>query len=171
VYKKILIVFLLTGIAFSQQKIGVVFMEKIRLDYPGQEDVRAQLEAELQALQIEQNTMLAQLDSMYKAYEQQSLMISDDLKKAKQQEIKDMESEFNNWRQITLDPNGELARKQAQWELDWNNEVKEAITNVAIRGGFDLIIDGSMAALYAKPTINITDDILTELSGNKQTAE
>ena len=33
VYKKILTVLLLTGIAFSQQKIGIVFSEKIRLDF------------------------------------------------------------------------------------------------------------------------------------------
>ena len=171
-YKKILTVLLLTGIAFSQQKIGVVFMEKIRLDYPGQQEVRAQLELEFEVLQKEYATMVAQLDSMAKEYEQQSLMISDDLKKAKQQEIIDMESSINNWRLIKFDPNnGEFTRKQAQFEFDWNNEVKEAVTNVAISGGYDMIIDGSMSSLYTKPTINITDDVLTELSGKSQSAE
>ena len=42
-YKKILTVLLLTGIAFSQQKIGIVFSEKIRLDFEEFKDVEQQL--------------------------------------------------------------------------------------------------------------------------------
>ena len=29
--------------------------------------------------------------------------------------------------------------------------------------GMDLIIDGTQASLYTKPTIDLTDDVLTEL--------
>ena len=48
-YKKILTLLLLTGIAFSQQKVGIVFMEKLRLDYEGFKDGQQQLQLELGA--------------------------------------------------------------------------------------------------------------------------
>lgn len=171
-YKKILFTMLFLSSVFAQQKIGVVFSESIRLNFEEFKKVEQELQADLEIVQKEYQLMATQLDSMAKEYEQQSLMISDDLKKAKQQEIIDMESSINNWRLIKFDPNnGEFTRKQAQFEFDWNNVVKEAVTNVAISGGYDMVIDGSMSSLYTKPTINITDDVLTELSGKSQTAE
>ena len=50
-YKKILTVLLLTGIVFSQQKIGIVFSEKIRLDFEEFKDVEQQLQLELEVIQ------------------------------------------------------------------------------------------------------------------------
>ena len=52
-YKKILTVLLLTGIVFSQQKIGIVFSEKIRLDFEEFKDVEQQLQLELEVIQKE----------------------------------------------------------------------------------------------------------------------
>ena len=142
-YKKILTLLLLTGIAFSQQKVGIVFMEKLRLDYEGFKDGQQQLQLELGALEKEYAAMVAELDSMVKEYDQQSLMMSDDLKKAKEQDIREMDTSINNWRLVKFDPNsGEFTRKQAQLEFDLMNQIKLAVDNVAINGGFDLIIDG-----------------------------
>ncbi len=83
-YKKILTVLLLTGIVFSQQKIGIVFSEKIRLDFEEFKDVEQQLQLELEVIQKEYQSMATELDSMVKEYEQQSLMMSEELKKAKE---------------------------------------------------------------------------------------
>ena len=86
-YKKILTILLLTGIAFSQQKIGVVFSEKIRLDFEDFKDVEQQLQLDLEVIQKEYQSMATELDSMVKEYEQQSLMMSEELKKSKKSKI------------------------------------------------------------------------------------
>ena len=44
-------------------------------------------------------------------------------------------------------------------------------TSLAISKGFDLIIDGSQASLYTKPTIDLTDDVLYELRKTNQSTE
>ncbi len=170
-YKKILTVLLLMGIAFSQQKIGIVFMEKLRLDYEGFEDSQAQFQLEYEVIQKEFQSMATQLDSMVKEYEQQSLMMSEELKKAKEQDIIDMNNSLQSYQLSKVGPDGELTRKQAQLEFDLMNQVKIAVDNVAINGGFDLIIDGSSSSLYTKPTLNVTDDVLTELRKNNQSSE
>ena len=61
-YKKILTILILSGIAFSQQKIGIVFSEKIRLDFEEFKEVEQQLQLDLQVIQKEYQTMATELD-------------------------------------------------------------------------------------------------------------
>ena len=169
--KKILTVLLLMGIVFSQQKIGVVFMEKLQLDYEGFADVDAQIQLEYEVAQKEFQLMATKLDSMVKELNEQSLGMSDELKKAKQQDINDMNNSIQIYQLSKVGPEGELTRKQAQLEFDLMNQIKAAVNKVAIDGGFDLIINGSAASFYTNPTLNVTDNVLTELRKNNQSSE
>ena len=168
VYKKIVILLLLIGVSFAQEKIGVVFSEKIRLDIEEFKEVEQQLQLDLQVIQKEYQTMATELDSMVKEYEQQSLMMSEELKKAKEQDIVDMNNAMQSYQQAKVGPNGELTRKQAQLEFDLVQKFKSAVDAVAISKGYDIILDGSQASLYTKPTHDLTDDVLYELRKSKE---
>ena len=148
-YKKIAMLILLVSMSFAQEKIGVVFSEKIRLEFEEFKDVEQQLQLELQVIQ--------------KEYEKQSLMMSEELKKAKEQDIVDMNNSMQSYQLSKVGPDGELTRKQAQLEYELVEKFKSAVNSVAISGGYDLIIDGSLASLYTKPTHDLTDDVLYEL--------
>ena len=168
VYKKIVILLLLVGVTFAQEKIGVVFSEKIRLDFEEFNEVEQQLQLDLQVIQKEYQTMAVELDSMVKEYEQQSLMMSEELKKAKEQDIVDMNNAMQSYQQAKVGPNGELTRKQAQLEFDLVQKFKSAVDAVAISKGYDIILDGSQASLYTKPTHDLTDDVLYQLRKSKE---
>ena len=168
-YKKILFTMLFVSTVFAQQKIGVVFSETIRLNYEEFQNVERELQADLQIVQNEYQLMATQLDSMAKEYEQQSLMLSEDLKKAKEQDIIDMQNSMQSYQLAKLGPNGELTLKQQQLEFLLVEKFKTAVNAVATAKGLDLIIDGTQASLYTKPTIDLTDDVLTELK--KQSTE
>ena len=168
VYKKIAILLLLISVSFAQQKIGVVFSEKIRLDFEEFKEVEQQLQLELQVIQNEYQTMATELDSMVKEYEQQSLMMSEELKKAKEQDIVDMNNSMQSYQQAKVGANGELTRKQAQLEYELVQKFKAAVDAVAISKGYDIIMDGSQASLYTKPTHDLTDDVLYELRKSKE---
>ena len=168
-YKKILFTMLFFSIVFAQQKIGVVFSETIRLNYEEFQNVERELQADLEIVQKEYQLMATQLDSMAKEYEQQSLMLSEDLKKAKEQDIIDMQNSMQSYQLAKLGPNGELTLKQQQLEFLLVEKFKTAVNAVATAKGLDLIIDGTQASLYTKPTIDLTDDVLTELK--KQSTE
>lgn len=168
-YKKILFTMLFFSTVFAQQKIGVVFSETIRLNYEEFQNVERELQADLEVVQREYQLMATQLDSMAKEYEQQSLMLSEDLKKAKEQDIIDMQNSMQSYQLAKLGPNGELTLKQQQLEFLLVEKFKTAVNAVATAKGLDLIIDGTQASLYTKPTIDLTDDVLTELK--KQSTE
>jgi len=163
VYKKIAMLILLVSMSFAQEKIGVVFSEKIRLEFEEFKDVEQQLQLELQVIQKEYEAMAVELDSMVQEYEKQSLMMSEELKKAKEQDIVDMNNSMQSYQLSKVGPEGELTRKQAQLEYELVEKFKNAVNAVAISGGYDLIIDGSLASLYTKPTHDLTDDVLYEL--------
>ena len=168
-YKKILFIMLFFSTVFAQQKIGVVFSETIRLNYEEFQNVERELQADLEVVQKEYQLMATQLDSMAKEYEQQSLMLWEDLKKAKEQDIIDMQNSMQSYQLAKLGPNGELTLKQQQLEFLLVEKFKTAVNAVATAKGLDLIIDGTQASLYTKPTIDLTDDVLTELK--KQSTE
>ena len=98
-------------------------------------------------------------------------IIIEELKKAKEQDIVDMNNSLQSYQMSKVGPNGELTRKQAQLEFELVEKFKEAVNAVAISKGFDLIIDGSQASLYTKPTIDLTDDVLYELRKTNQASE
>ena len=162
-YKKITILLLLISISFAQEKIGIVFSEKIRLEFEEFKDVEQQLQLELDVIQKEYQAMATELDSMVKEYEQQSLMMSEQLKKAKEQDIVDLNNSMQSYQLSKVGPNGELTKKQAQLEYDLVQKFKNAVDSVAISEGYDIIIDGSQASLFTKPTHDLTDVVLFEL--------
>ena len=170
-YKKILFMVLLLSFSLAQQKIGVVFSETRRLNYEEFKQVEKELQADLEIIQKEYQLMATELDSMVKDYEKQSLILSEELKKAKEQDIVDMNNSMQSYQLSKVGPQGELTRKQAQLEFELVEKFKAAVNAVAISKGFDLIIDGSQASLYTKPTIDLTDDVLYELRKADQSSE
>mgnify|MGYP007000051060 len=78
-------------------------------------------------VQNEYQLMATQLDSMAKEYEQQSLMLSEDLKKAKEQDIIDMQNSMQSYQLAKLGPNGELTLKQQQLEFLLVEKFKTAV--------------------------------------------
>ena len=162
-YKKIAMLILLVSMSFAQEKIGAVFSERIFANFSEYKDVEEQLQLDLQAIQFEFDKMAVELDSMLQEYEKQSLMMAEELKKAKEQDIVDMNNSMQSYQLSKVGPDGELTRKQAQLEYELVEKFKTAVNTVAISGGYDLIIDGSLASLYTKPTHDLTDDVLYEL--------
>ena len=63
-YKKIAILVLLMSISFAQEKIGVVYTERIVLEYEEFKDIEEQLRLEFGDVQKEFDAMQTELDSM-----------------------------------------------------------------------------------------------------------
>ena len=168
-YKKIAMLILLISMSFAQEKIGAVFSERIFANFSEYKDVEEQLQLDLQAIQFEFDKMAVELDSMLQEYDKQSLMMSEELKKAKEQDIVDMQNSMQSYQLSKVGPEGELTRKQAALEYDLNMKVQKAIETVAINKGFDIILEGSGAVRYTKGAYDLTDDVLFQLNNSKTT--
>ena len=79
-------------------------------------------------------------------------------------EIEALELQGRKYQQEQFDPqNGQLMRKQAQMEYEIVGKVQEAVRTVAIKDGFDYVMDATIGLLYVQPKYDMTDDVLHEL--------
>ena len=159
-YNKIAILVLLISISFTQEKIGVVYSERIVLEYEEFKDVEEQLRLEFGDKIKEFEAMQAELDSMGQEYNEDSLKMSAELKKAKETDIIEMQQAMQNY---SLVFNNELTKREQQLEYELVQKYKKSLDYVATKQGYTIVIYGSAATLYVTPKLNITDDVLYEL--------
>ena len=146
----------------AQLKIGYILSERIRTEYDEFKEAESQLQLEYRKVQYTFDQMVIKMDSLKQEYEVKRLMALDKGASIKQ-EIEEMEKQAQNYQAEKIGPQGELMRKQAQLEYDILAKVKKAVDKVAIAGGYDYIMDASVAILYYKPKFDLTDDVLHEL--------
>jgi len=154
--------FSLAGTAKAQLKIGYILSERIRTEYDEFKEAESQLQLEYRKVQYEFDQMVLKMDSLKQEYEVKRLMALDKGASIKQ-EIEQMERQAQTYQAEKIGPQGELARKQAQLEYGLLSKIKQAVSKVAIAGGYDYIIDASVGLLYFKPKFDLTDDVLHEL--------
>ena len=146
----------------AQLKIGYILSERIRGEYEEFKEAESQLQLEYRKVQFEFDQRVKKLDSLKQDYEVKRLMSLDKGESIKQ-EIEQTEKQIQTYQAEKVGPQGELMRKQAQLEYDILAKVKKAVDKVAIAGGYDYIMDASVAILYYKPKFDLTDDVLHEL--------
>ncbi|MCH8012511.1 MAG: OmpH family outer membrane protein [Candidatus Marinimicrobia bacterium] len=149
-------------LGWSQIKVGYVQSERIRSEYEEFRVAENELQLEFRKAQFEFQTMSDRLDSLRAAFETQRLMSSPEWKREREQEIAGLERQVQDFQLRKVGPEGELYQRQLQMETEIIQKVQRAVSKVAIDRGFDYILD-SVSLLYAKPTHNLTDDVLYEL--------
>ena len=147
----------------GQIKVGFVNSERIRTEYEEFKTAADQLQLEYQKIQFEYQEMLSQLDSLKEIFETQRLMSSAEWRKEKEKDISDYERKIQEFQVKKVGPEGEMFQKQTRMEMELHSKVKKAVDNVAISNKYDFIFDG-VSLLYGKPTYDVTDDVLYELS-------
>ena len=167
--RKTIMIAVLAGItllpftAQGQIQVGYVKSERIRTEYEEFRDAESQLQMDFRKVQFEYGAMVAKLDSLSQDFETQRLMSSPEWRRKKETQISQLQQDIQLFQQQKVGPEGELYKKQAQLEYEILAQVKQAVDKVAIDKGYDYILDASVSLLYAKPTYDVTDDVLHEL--------
>jgi outer membrane protein len=157
---------LFMSFVFSEVKIGYVDSQQIMTQYEGFRLAQIELEKEQKRLEAEYNTMAQQLDSLYRSYEQQRLLMSDDRKKEKENELVAKERELQEFGMKKLGPqNSELVQIQNQLMQPILKVFSDACNKVGADQGYDFIFDaGTGGLLYSLESHNITDEVIEEMN-------
>ena len=167
--RKTIMIAVLAGITLlpytvqGQIQVGYVKSERIRMEYEEFRDAESQLQMDFRKVQFEYQVMVAKLDSLSQDFETQRLMSSPEWRRKKETQISQLQQDIQLFQHQKVGPEGELYKKQAQLEYEILAQVKQAVDKVAIDKGYDYILDASVSLLYAKPTYDVTDDVLHEL--------
>ena len=149
----------------SAQKFALVDMEYILKNIPAYERANEQLnqvskkwQAEVEALQVEAQTL-------YKNYQNEVVFLSQEQKKARQDAIVAKEQEAAELKKKYFGPQGELFKKRTALMSPIQEEIYNAVREIADLRGYQLVLDraSDQGIIYGSPKIDISNEVLSKL--------
>lgn len=166
--KKFLIVaiaVILSAPAAFAQRYAVVDTRYIFEKMPEYKTVQKQIDDQAAAWQKELDTKQAALDKLYNNYDAEEAMMSEDLKKKREDELFNKEKELRDLQKKRFGFEGDLFKKRQELMEPMQKKVADAINRLAKAGGYDLILDKSegKTIIFADPKLDKSEDVLREL--------
>ncbi len=166
--KIILTIFILNiSLLFSEgQKIGYVNTQSI---FAQNEDARlahADVEKEAKRLQVEYENKAMTLDSLMRDYQKLELMLTDDMKTERQQEMQSLNAELENFQMKYFgQPDGEIFLMLQERMAPINALMQSAIDKVAAENLYDYVLDFSQGfILYKLDSHDLTQLVIEKMN-------
>jgi outer membrane protein len=168
VMKKILLTlcFLaVTIMAANAQRYAIVDTKFILDKMPEYKEAQTKLDQFSEQWQKEIDTKQAALDKMYKDYEAEQVMLSEDLRKKREDEIFVREKEVRDLQRKRFGFEGDLFKKRQELVKPVQDKVYTAIQKIAVARLYDFILDKSegITVIFADPKLDKSEDVLKEL--------
>ncbi|HEX6914043.1 MAG TPA: OmpH family outer membrane protein [Chitinophagaceae bacterium] len=155
----------LLSFSASAQKYAIIDTKYILSKLPDYTAAEKRLEQISLQWQAELDTMQAALDRMYKNYDAEQYMLSDDLKKKREDELFNKEKELRDLQKRRFGYEGDLFKERQKLVKPIQDKVYNAVQKMAVSRGYDFILDKSegITVIFADPKLDKSEDILREL--------
>lgn len=162
----------LSLVGFSQgstAKFGYVDTDYIMSQIPEYKAAQNELDKTSANWQKEIEAKYAEVDKLYKAYQADAILLTEEMKKKRESEISAREKEAKDLQKQRFGPDGELFKKRAELVKPIQDKVYNAIKAVAEKSGLGFIMDksGQVSLLYANSKYDKSDDVLVFLGYKK----
>jgi outer membrane protein len=161
------VAFILTmaTMASAQQKFAIVDTKYILDKMPDYKEAQKKLDQMSEQWQREIDLKNTEVEKMYRDFEAEQVMLSDDLKKKREDQLFNKEKELRDLQKQRFGFEGDLFKKRQELVKPVQDKVYNAIQKVAQQRGFDLILDKSegITVIFADPKLDKSDDVLKEL--------
>ncbi|MBL7885098.1 MAG: OmpH family outer membrane protein [Bacteroidia bacterium] len=166
--KKVILFFsvLLTVSTVSvAQKFAYVDTEYILGQIPEYKAAQSELDKVSVQWQKEIEAKYAEIDKMYKAYQAEQILLTDEMKKKREADIIAKEKEAKDLQKLRFGVDGELFKKRQELVKPIQDKVYNAVKTVAEKGAYAVVFDraGDMTMLYANAKNDKSDDVLEVL--------
>ena len=153
------------------QKYAYVDTDYILQNIPEYTDAQDQLNEMSKIWQEEIEAEFAEVEKMYKDYQAEAVLLPEDLKKKREDQIINKEREIKELQNKRFGPEGDLFIKRQELIKPIQEKIYNAIEEIATTKNYAFVFDkgGSLTLLYTNPKYDISDDILDEISSVMQT--
>jgi len=151
---------------FAQaQKYAIIDTKYILDKMPDYKTAQAQLDNVAKSWQKEIDDLQNDLDKMYKNYDAEQVMLSDDLKKKREDQLFMKEKAVRDLQRQRFGFEGDLFKKRQELIQPIQNRVYNAVQKLAVQRSYDFILDKSegITVIFADPKLEKSDDVLREL--------
>jgi outer membrane protein len=167
---KKIIFFLLTSmlsIQLQAQRYAVIDTRYILNKLPEYEDAQKKLDAFSTQWQKEIDEKQVVLDQLYRNFEAERVMLSDELLKKREDDLFNKEKELRDLQKKRFGFEGDLFKKRQELVKPIQDRVYNAVQKIAVVRQYDLVLDKSegITIIFADPKLDRSDDVLKELLG------
>lgn len=158
------LIFLTTALAVAQ-KYAFVDSEYIRKNIPAFTTAQEQLDKLSEQWEKEVADGYAVVEQMYKSYQNESPLLSQDMKTKREEAIIAKEKEMKELQNKYFGMEGELFKKREEMVKPVQDEILKAIKDIAVEGAYAVIFDSAAGGniLFANPKFDISDLVLEKL--------
>lgn len=159
--------FAMLAVAFtaSAQTFALVDMEYILKNIPAYERANEQLTQVAKKWQAEVDALNTEAQTMYKNYQNEVVFLSQEQKKERQEAIMNKEKEASELKRKYFGPEGELFKKRTSLMTPIQEEIYNAVKDIADLRGYSLILDraSDTSIIFGSPKIDISNEVLSKL--------
>jgi len=149
----------------AEPKIGYIDSARIFAEFKGTEDAQRSFDQEVAGWVKEAEGMKAELDSLQREFQAQSLMLSDTRKEERKQAIDQKKAAYETFTQSVWGPQGKIAEKNSELIQPIIEKINVVLQRIGEEENYTIVLDASVGGIvYAAPGIDLTDRILEELN-------
>lgn len=157
--------FAITATTYAQ-RIAVVDITEVLNSMEEYTSAQTELDATAEKWRQEISSEQEKISGLYNAYQAEQVLLSDDAKLKKENEIIALEKKVRDLQRKRFGPDGDLFRKQQDLVAPIQQTVYNTIEDYAAERGYDFIFDkgGSAGILFANPRMDKTNDIINRIN-------
>jgi outer membrane protein len=165
--KMLLYVLLMTCFATGAyaQRYAVIDTKYILDKMPEYREAQKTLDRLSEQWQQEIEAKQRELDQLYRSFEAEQVMLSDELRKKREDELFNREKELRDLQKKRFGFEGDLFKKRQELVKPLQDRVYNAVQKLAVARQYDFILDKSegITVIFADPKLDKSDDILREI--------
>ena len=156
---------LLLAASLQAQKYAIIDTKYILDKMPEYKTAQKQLDDVAATWQKEIDGMQTELDKMYKDFDAEQVMLSEELKQKRQDQLFTKEKTLRELQRKRFGFEGDLFKKRQELIKPVQDKVYNAVQKLAVQRGYDFILDKSegITVIFADPKLEKSDDVLREL--------
>ena len=165
----LMLVMAVAAVTANAQKFALMDMEYILKNIPAYERANELLNQVSKKWQAEVEAINTEATTMYKNYQNEVVFLSQEQKKAKQEQIMQKEKEAADLKKKYFGPEGELFKKRESLMSPIQEEIYNAVKEISDLRGYSLVLDraSDTSIIFGSPKIDISNEVLEKLGYSK----
>lgn len=159
------VIFCTMGFGASAQKYAFVNTDYIIDNIPEYADAQAQLDELSATWQKEIDAKFAEIDKMYKSYQNEAVLLPEDMKKKREEDIIKKEREAKDLQKKRFGKDGDLFKKRQELIKPIQEKIYNAIEDIATAENYAVIFDKATNAtlIYTNPKYDVSEQVLENM--------
>ncbi|WP_428655519.1 OmpH family outer membrane protein [Runella sp.] len=161
----VLLQFVTVTYSLSAQKLGYIDMEYVTTKMPDYQKAQIELDKFSDRWAKEIQDKYAEIDKLQRLYQAEEVLLTDEMKRKRQQEINDKEREAREYNNKIFGFEGLLFQKKKELIKPITDQVYKASERVCRQRRLDMLLDKSseFVIIYSNPVHDYTDYVMEEL--------